>query len=367
MACEENIPKLGCCGGTITPSRMTQATLVANYRPSGFAPSPVCGSGWSFFKTLKRHIESIQEPEKFYIETSTINPVTGQSSVSVEEGEPGFVHEIPNNYVRDVDYEPGGFVSSGRFRHPDSDPEDPASWIWRVTIEHSDPYSYEDALEDFMTLFNIVDVLDPQFDLCRSWAWNVSYDPDGGVNTRGSATIWPGLGCYLTAGQPGGPTADRQGWYVGKAGFTFRIDTNLDANAPFTHYDDMGCGVQALFVGAKARVRMDKPACVWRYTNPSEWVWDSDPFVKRCADTKATGLPAYGGAPACNGPSCQFVPLPNPAPSDPDCRSPIFPNPLTPWPEYHEFAVFPDGVDPETGLGDPTSGIWYEWAACTQC
>jgi hypothetical protein len=338
---------------------VTQAVVRAEYFVSGFATTPGCA--WNCMLESFEELIYLPDPNFYQRTTSTVNPTAPNLSTIVRDenlfpGWPG----PPQGWESDVPYAPGGFVSSRRLR-PAGSPDVPGSYQWSVTRTFSKPYSYEEALEDFMVLLGQAKVTAPTINMCLGASWEFYYDRNGVINGPALPFLVPitGAECWLGPQSPFGQTPDRQGWTVGGAGFTVVARSQTGQGPVFSHFDDMGARFSASFLAKKSRVRMDRTPCVWRIQSPTEYEYDV--VNKGCA--RPGGNPAqYGGAPQCPPLSCQFIPLPTQGlGSQPDPACPVK------FPRFVEFLALPEGLDPETEEGEPANGVWYIWAGCSAC
>lgn len=341
---------LGCCGGSIVPARIVQVVLTAKHNFLLFSNSPSeCNT---FFKQRRVEIyDLVTSGGPWYqIGVTSVNPLhfgAGAESFVVEEERiyPGWAPGSPAiTWESDVPYEAGAFVQERRFR-----PMGAADWSYRVVVTHFDPYTMADGMEDFMALFTAHDVLDPGINLCQlqfGMGWQMSYRlgvmRDDGWTSGINDNFLGGVSCRDGPLRPNDQSAQTRG---GRAGFTKYGLSLTAASTTLFRFDDMGYRGGGTFHGRKMRVRMDRQACIWKYTAPTP-----------CG---GVGGGIQPGVPLCAEPSCQFVALPSQDNPDPGC-------PAT-WPRWIEFALMPDGVDAETEEGEPVEGVWYTLAGCTGC
>jgi hypothetical protein len=329
MACDASLPELGCCGGGIVPAREVRNTHVAALWFVAFSDSV---NSWSFYKTREVKAVYLADPQYVSHATGYVVP-RARRTTFVEEPDhkifPGFFSEPPQGWEVSPGFN-GGFVGSRKFRPNGSGPSDP--WWYEMTVTHRDPYTEEEAMAEFMALFNAGKVLTPS--LCANFGVNgfYSYDQNGDIKEGLGSILQNRLLCNGNASSRPRPGLNPGG----QGGFTKLV---YGMPQPTSFRDDMGNYGQGTFTGAKALVRMDRSACIWRYQVET-----------------AFGQPQSANPP-CPGPSCAFLQLPTE--DVPGCT--------TLWPRYVEFALLPDGVDPETEEGEPVPDVWYAYAGCTGC
>lgn len=327
MACEPNLPSFGCCGdGGPVAARINTAALAAVHIYFGFGDT-ACGD---FYLSRGMRVQSLLNPDDWSEFTTTYDALKGSTPVITGDEGPDWTANsfgnLPQGWVRDVPLG-SGFVDYGKFR-PGGTPDVPGSYQYEVEITLGSAYSEAAAIAHWQALWNQIDVADPAHNICNfSRQWGFVYNENGVIaDTRSLAIIGrvqtPRLWCnpgtlFPATGAFAGFSMARSGAPIGIKGYT-----------------DMGTSHSGFLVGLKARVRMDKNACIWKWATPIT-----------CAGPNP---PADGPCPEA---TCEFLPLPSVDNPDPLCP--------TVWPRYVEFMVGDEAL--------PTSREWYGFGGCTAC